>query len=76
MKHRVKVDVVTRKRGLFGIRDVVRKRTITVSGKDGDGMKRRKWNSPVSSEEERLAALYLMWEETADEMAGVDKYGD
>ena len=72
MKHRVKVDVVTQKKGLFGTREVVKKQTITVSGKEYRKMKREKWNRPVSSEAERMAALYLVWEEELAEEHGED----
>ena len=34
MKHKVKVDVVTEKKGFFGKRQVVEKRTITVNGRE------------------------------------------
>ena len=72
MKHRVKVDVVTQKRGLFGTREIVKKKTITVTGKEYRWMKREKWNQPVSSEAERLAGLWLMWEEELAEEHGED----
>ena len=63
----MKVDVVTRKRVFFGIREVVEKKTITVPGKACSRMNREKWNKPFSSEEERLAALYLVWEDLQEE---------
>ena len=63
MKHRVKVDVVTEKRGLFGrTRQVKKSRSITVSGEQYRKMKQEKWNREMS-EEERQVALLLMWEE-------------
>ena len=63
MKHRVKVDVVTEKRGLFGrTRQVKKSRVITVSGEQYRKMKQEKWNREMS-EEERQVALLLMWEE-------------
>ena len=61
MNRKVKVDVVTRRQGLFGLREVRKRRTITVTGKEY--RKKGKWNREPSSEAERLAALYLMWEE-------------
>ena len=73
MKHSVKVDVVTRKKGLFGTREVVRRKKITVSGREYRRMKQEKWNRPVSSEAERLAALYLVWEEELAEEYGEDR---
>lgn len=61
MNRKVKVDVVTRRQGLFGMREVRKRRTITVTGKEY--REKGKWNMEPSSEAERLAALYLMWEE-------------
>lgn len=63
VRHRVKVDVVTRRKGLFGMREIVKKKTVTVSGKECSRMKKERWNKPVFSEAERLAALYMIWEE-------------
>ena len=67
MKHRVKVDVVTEKRGLFGrTRQMKKSRIIMVSGEQYRKMKQEKWNREMS-EEERQVALLLMWEdEVAD----------
>ena len=70
MKHRVKVDVVTRRKGLFGTREIIKKKTVTVSWKEYCRMKEEKWNKPVFSEAERLAALYMMWEEELVENNG------
>ena len=70
VKHRVKVDVAVRKKGFFGTREAVRKKTITVSGKEYRRMKRERWNAPASSEAQRLAALYLRWEEELAEERG------
>ena len=70
MKHRVKVDVVTRRKGLFGTREIIKKKTVTVSGKEYRRMKKEKWNKQVFSEAERLAALYMMWEEELTENNG------
>lgn len=63
MKQPVKIDVVTRRKGLFGLREVIRKRTITIPAKECCRTQRRQWNQTANSEEERLAALYRMWEE-------------
>ena len=67
VKHRVKVDVVTRRKGLFGTREIIKKKTVTVSWKEYRRMKEEKWNKPFFSEAERLAALYTMWEEELEE---------
>ena len=70
MKHRVRVDVVTEKRGLFGrTRQVVRHRTITVSGKEYRRMRQEKWNREMS-EQERQVALLMMWEEEIADIMG------
>lgn len=55
MKHKVKVQVETEKRGLFGIKHkVLETQTIEVDGKTYKQMK-RKWNSrPYSIEEMML----------------------
>ena len=34
MKHRVKMDVVTEKKGLFGTKKVVEQKMVTVSGRE------------------------------------------
>ena len=67
LKNGVKVTVVTRKAGLFGSREVVRRKTLTVSRKECRRPEQGKWNRPAFSEEERLAALFLAWE---DELSG------
>lgn len=67
MKHKVKVDVVTEKKGLFGTRQVVEKRTITVSGREYRKLKqeqfRKEKENKELTEQQRLTALYLLWEE-------------
>ena len=67
MKHKVKVDVVTEKKGFFGKRQVVEKRTITVNGREYRKLKqeqfRKKQENRELTEQQRLAALYLLWEE-------------
>ena len=72
MKRKMKLDLVAQGTGLSGAREVVRK-TIRVSGKECRRMRNGKWNRPVSSEEERLAALYLMWEEGRTEEYGEER---
>ena len=55
MKRRVKVQVVTEKRGLLGImRKVMETRTIEVDGKTYKKMKRGAANRPYSIEEMML----------------------
>ena len=62
MKHRIKVDVVTQKKGLFGTRDVVQRKTVTVSGKEYRRLQREKQNAVAKNEAQRLASRWLMWE--------------
>ena len=72
MKHKVKVDVVTEKPGFFGPKKVIEKKTITVSGREYRKLKQAQFRKDKEnkelSEQQRLAALYLMWEE---EMADI-----
>ena len=67
VKHKVKVDVVTEKPGFFGTRRVVEKQTITVSGREYRKLKKEQFRKEKENreltEQQRLAALYLMWEE-------------
>ena len=70
MKRLMKVNVTTRKKSIFGIREVVENKTIMLPGNACFRMERKKWNKPFSSEEDRLAALYLAWEEELREEYG------
>ena len=63
MKHPIKVDVVTWKKGLFGNRKVKQRKTLVLSGKEPLPRRQGRWNDPVFSEEQRLAALCRMWDE-------------
>ena len=67
MKHRVKVDVVTEKPGFFGSRRVVEKKTITVSGREYRKLKKEQFRKEKENkeltEQQRLAAMYILWEE-------------
>ena len=67
MKHKVKVDVVTEKPGFFGAEKVIEKKTITVSGREYRKLKQEQFRKEKANreltEQQRLAALYLMWEE-------------
>ena len=46
MKRLMKVNVTTRKKGIFGIREVVENKTIMLPGKACFRMKQEKWNKP------------------------------
>ena len=72
MKHRMKVDVITQKKGLFGTREVVQRKTVTVSGKEYRRLQREKQNAVAKNEDQRLASLWLMWEEEIAEAQGED----
>ena len=67
VKHKVKVDVVTEKQGFFGSKKVIERRTITVSGREYRKLKQEQFRKEKENreltEQQRLAALYLMWEE-------------
>ena len=71
MKHRVKVDVVTEE-GPGGRSRVVKRRTITVNGRQRRKIKEEQWRKEQANreltEQQRLAALYLMWEEEMAEI--------
>ena len=54
MKHKVEVMVETEKKGLFGIRMVLEKKTIEVDGKTYKKMQKEKKNRPYSIEEMML----------------------
>ena len=62
MKHKVKVDVVTEKKGFFGKCQVVEKRTITVNGREYRKLKqeqfRKEQENRELTEQQRLAALW------------------
>ena len=73
MKHRVRVKVITRKRGLFGTREVVTRKTVTVPGGEACRTGQPRWNAPAASEAERLAALALVWEKELAERRGEDR---
>ena len=72
MNRRIRVDVITQKKGLFGIRNVVKHRTITVSGREYRQMQQDRKNAAARNEAERLAGLYLLWEEKLAEEYGED----
>jgi hypothetical protein len=67
VKHKVKVDVVTEKPGFFGKRQVVERKTITVNGREYRKLKQKQFRKEQENreltEQQRLAALYLLWEE-------------
>lgn len=54
MKHKVQVMVETEKRGLFGKKKVLEKRTIEVDGKTYKRMQKEQRNRPYSMEEMML----------------------
>jgi len=79
VKHRVKLDVVTEKPGFFGPKKVVERKTITVNGRDYRKLKREQFRKEKANkeltEQQRLAALYLIWEEEMADMSGYETEG-
>ena len=79
MKHRVKLDVVTEKPGFFGPKKVVERKTIIVNGRDYRKLKREQFRKEKANkeltEQQRLAALYLIWEEEMADMSGYETEG-
>ena len=73
MRNGIRVKSVTWRKGLFGIREVIRRRTIPAAGGGRAGAGKTKWNPLVTSEAERLAALYLMWEEEKADGQGKER---
>lgn len=71
MKHRVKMNVVTQKKGLFGTRNVVKEKTVTVSGKEYRKIQQEKRKAEDLAKAQKLAARFLILEE---EIA--DEYGE
>lgn len=67
MKHKVRLEVVTEKPGSFGARNEVEHRTVTVNSRVCRKLKQEQFRKEKENreltEEQRLAALYLMWEE-------------
>ncbi len=73
MKHGIRVDTVTERKGFFGPRSVVKHRTITLTGKEYRRTLREKRGAAAATEAERLAALYMIWEEELAEAYGEER---
>ena len=63
MKHRVKMNVVTQKKGFFGTRNVVKEKTVTVSGKEYRKIQQEKRKAEDLAKAQKMAAMFLMLEE-------------
>ena len=70
MKHRVKVDVVTERRGLFGKRPVVEHKTVTVDGRTYRKMKREERDRQRAQGDAMAAAAMILFEEEMAERFG------
>ena len=72
MKHRVKVDVVEQKKGFFGTKNVVKKKTVTLSGKEYREYQQQQKKAEDLREAQRRAAAFLVIEEELAEEFGED----
>ena len=74
MRRKVKVEVVTETGGQPGGSQTVERRTITVNSRDCRKLKREQFRKEKGnrelSEQQRLAALYLAWEEDLSDLRG------
>ena len=72
MKHRVKMNVVTQKKGLFGTRNVVKEKTVTVSGKEYRKIQQEKRKAEDLAKAQKMAAMFVILEEEIAEEFGED----
>ena len=72
MKHRVKMNVVPQKKGLFGTRNVVKEKTVIVSGKEYRKIQQEKRKAEECAKAQKLAAKFLILEEEIAEEYGED----
>ena len=72
LKHTVKMDVVEQKKGLFGTKEVVKKKKVTLSGKEYRQYLRDKKEAEEYREAQRRAAMFLIVEEELAEKFGED----
>lgn len=72
MKHRVKMDVVEQKKGLWGTKEVVKKKTVTLSGKEYRDYIRMQKKAENLRKAQYVAAAFLIAEEELAEEFGED----
>ena len=72
MKHRVKKDVVEQKKGLWGTKEVVKKKTVTLSGKEYRDYIRMQKKAENLRKAQYVAAAFLIAEEELAEEFGED----
>lgn len=72
MKHRVKMDVVEQKKGLWGTKEVVKKKTVTLSGKEYRDYIRMQKKAENLRKTQYVAAAFLIAEEELAEEFGED----
>lgn len=72
MKHRVKKDVVEQKKGLWGTKEVVKKKTVTLSGKEYRDYIRMQKKAENLRKAQYVAVAFLIAEEELAEEFGED----
>ena len=72
MKHRVKMNVVTQKKGLFGTRNGIKEKTVTVSGKEDRKSQQEKRKAEDLAKAQKMAAMFVILEEEIAEEFGED----
>ena len=72
MKHRVKMDVVTEKKGLFGTKKVVEQKTVTVNGREYRQIQQAKRKAEDRAKAQQLAGAFILLEEEIAEEYGED----
>ena len=72
MKHRVKMNVVTQKKGLFGTQNVVKEKTVIVSGKEYRKIQQEKRKAEDLAKAQKMAAMFVILEEEIAEEFGED----
>lgn len=72
MKHRVKMDVVTEKKGLFGMKKVVEQKTVTVSGREYRQIQQAKRKADDRAKAQKLAEAFIILEDEIAEEYGED----
>lgn len=72
MKHRVKMNIVEQKKGLFGTKEVVKKKTVTLSGKEYREYIRMQKKAEDLRKARCIEAAFLMAEEELAEEFGED----
>ena len=72
MKHRIKMDVVTEKKGIFGPKKVVERKTVTVSGREYRQIREARRKAEDRAKAQQLAGAFVVLEEEIAEEYGED----